>query len=692
MTVNRPGGVVAGDFLLAMVNARGGTSRVITAPAGWTLVRRDNNSTNVAQAIYRKLATGSEPLSYTWTFNASVKATGGIVPYVGVDSAAPIDVSSSNVNVSSSSSATALSVTTTATNHRLVGFYGISDDRTWSPPAGMTERWDARSGGGASSIASEAADVTQAAAAASGNKTATASGGGLWVAQLVALRVDATAPPVPVQAIAESAADTHVVGSNLFYRPAGAGGTFTVSSAASDPGSGVAMVSFPGLTAGFTPTTSTDDMTAPYTQTYAWTTGGAESGPQTVTVTDRAGNETDGTFTITPDASAPSTTDDTAAIGSAWRNTDETVTLTPTDVGAGVVATFYTTDGTNPTALSPQGTSVVVSGEGVHTVKYFSRDAVSNDEAVQTAATTIRIDTTSPTSATLDPLPATISEPQSLSGSGSDALSGIDSIAYFYCAGPPCVPSTFIGAGSTGPGYSFSWADQPPDGNYAVAARAFDAAGNSLDSATQTVTIENAPDAIVDSGPNDPTNSTGATFTFSANEAPVTFECQLDGAGFAPCTTPQNYAGLSDGAHVFQVRATDGLGNVGTAATYPWIIDRNPPNTAVDTGPTNPDQRHLGHLHVQLERARLHLRVPPRRRRVCAVCQPRALHGPRTGEPHPRGPRHRPRRQPRRQPGLLHLVDRHDRTDVDDRHRPRRSDELDLSHLHLQRERAGLDL
>ena len=91
LTINRPGAAVAGDFLLALVNARGGTSRVVTAPAGWTLVRRDNNGTTLAQAVYRKVATGSEPLSYTWTFNASVKATGGILPYVGVDSTAPID-------------------------------------------------------------------------------------------------------------------------------------------------------------------------------------------------------------------------------------------------------------------------------------------------------------------------------------------------------------------------------------------------------------------------------------------------------------------------------------------------------------------------------------------------------------------------------------------------------------------------
>jgi hypothetical protein len=588
LTINRPGAVVAGDFLLALVNARGGTSRVITAPAGWTLVRRDNNGTSVAQAVYRKVATASEPLSYTWTFNASIKASGGILPYVGVDSTAPIDTSSAAVNSFSSSSATAPSVATAVANDRIVGLFGIDDNLTWTPPTGMTERWDARASNGSGSISSEAADVSQASAGATGNKTATASGGGFSVAQLIALRVDATPPPAPTQTIAESSPDSAASGSTLYYRPAGADTTFTVTSTASDPESGVQMVTFPGLNGGFTPTTSTNVTASPYTQTYSWTTGAGASGAKTVTVTDNAGNTSTGSFTLTPDSTAPVTTDDSATVGSAWQNGNATVTLSPSDAGAGVATTYYTTDGSNPTTASAQGTSVTVSGEGTHTVKYFSQDNVGNSEAVRAAGTQIRIDTTPPSSATLSALPATVSEPQTLTGSGADALSGVTSIDYFYCAGPPCVPATFIGSGTTGPNYSFTWDDQPPDGNYAVGARVYDAAGNYLDSAPGSITIDNAPDTSIDSGPSDPTNATNATFAFSANESPVTWECQLDGSGFTPCTTPVTYTGLTTGAHVFQARATDGLGNVGTAATYPWIIDSTAPNTTVDSGPADP--------------------------------------------------------------------------------------------------------
>ena len=58
------------------------------------------------------------------------------------------------------------------------------------------------------------------------------------------------------------------------------------------------------------------------------------------------------------------------------------------------------------------------------------------------------------------------------------------------------------------------------------------------------------PDTFIDSGPSGTTGSTSASFTFSATE-PGTFACDLDGGGFAPCTSPQPYSGLAaDRAHL----------------------------------------------------------------------------------------------------------------------------------------------
>ena len=76
-------------------------------------------------------------------------------------------------------------------------------------------------------------------------------------------------------------------------------------------------------------------------------------------------------------------------------------------------------------------------------------------------------------------------------------------------------------------------------------------------------------------GPASGTQSTTATFTFSANET-ATFRCRLDAAGFAACASGISYSGLQPGQHVFQVEATDAAGNVG-AASHTWTIAAPPP-------------------------------------------------------------------------------------------------------------------
>lgn len=69
----------------------------------------------------------------------------------------------------------------------------------------------------------------------------------------------------------------------------------------------------------------------------------------------------------------------------------------------------------------------------------------------------------------------------------------------------------------------------------------------------------------------DLTASATATFAFSATEPGSTFDCRLDGGEYAPCTSPQGYASLALGSHVFEVRAIDAAGNVDpTPATCTW--------------------------------------------------------------------------------------------------------------------------
>jgi hypothetical protein len=404
------------------------------------------------------------------------------------------------------------------------------------------------------------------------------------------LAASSTPPSPPALTITESSPDTATgAGPTLYYRPGGAGGSFTVL--ATPVGTtAIQKMRFPGLSGGITPTALTDKTMSPFSMLYTWTTGATyNSTSNQVTAFDFAGRTASSSFGVVPDSAAPVTSDNSAGIGSAWHNTvPQTVTLTPTDAVSGVAVTRWTDDGTTPTATSATGTTVSMPVEGVYTIKYFSVDKVGNTEPVKTAATQIRIDTTPPSSATLGALPAVVKNGQVLTGSAADALSGIASVSYYWCAGTGCSPSTLIGTGSGGT-YAYTWNAEPADGTYTIVARAFDAAGNTLDSAAQTVAIDNTPpDTSITSGPANPTNQTGASFSFTATQT-STFECQIDGGAWTACSSPVAYSSLSAGSHTFQVRATDVNGNVDpTPASATWTIDLTPPDTSITSTPANP--------------------------------------------------------------------------------------------------------
>ena len=90
-------------------------------------------------------------------------------------------------------------------------------------------------------------------------------------------------------------------------------------------------------------------------------------------------------------------------------------------------------------------------------------------------------------------------------------------------------------------------------------------------------TTKSAPSTTIASGPATTTGATSATFAFSSADTTVaSFQCALDGAAFATCTSPQNYTALAVGSHNFQVRAIDQAAVTGPATSYPWTIVTTP--------------------------------------------------------------------------------------------------------------------
>ena len=128
LTLSRPAGVSSGDVLVAAVAARVDSGAAF-AQVGWAQVRRDDcsgpNQTQLAQALYVRVATGSEPSSYTFSFPQTTGAAGSVLAYRGADAARPVDTNAGKVHRNSSWSV-APSVTPTVEASRLVAAFAHS--------------------------------------------------------------------------------------------------------------------------------------------------------------------------------------------------------------------------------------------------------------------------------------------------------------------------------------------------------------------------------------------------------------------------------------------------------------------------------------------------------------------------------------------------------------------------------------
>jgi hypothetical protein len=133
-----------------------------------------------------------------------------------------------------------------------------------------------------------------------------------------------------------------------------------------------------------------------------------------------------------------------------------------------------------------------------------------------------------------------------------------------------------------------------PDGAHTLTGTATDGAGNT-GSATRVVIVDNTPpDTEVTGGPTGFTTSTAATFTFTGSDLltaspDLVFAWRLDGAAFSdfspgPTATA---SGLTDGAHTFEVKARDRVGNEDpTPAARGVVVDTTAPDTEITGGPT----------------------------------------------------------------------------------------------------------
>ncbi|WP_307609192.1 phytase [Pseudarthrobacter sp. W1I19] len=179
LTVPKPANVAQGDLLVSCLALNGGTVAATGVPAGWTRIAAVTAIANPKVYGYFKVATASEPASYSW-MTTSTTSGAGIARYSG---ASGLDGVATSASGAAASSGTVPAVTTTAANAMLVGCVSVnSSSVTLTSPAGMSQAVEA----GARRF--EVADGIQATAGPSGAKTWAFSAAREWAGWMVALR------------------------------------------------------------------------------------------------------------------------------------------------------------------------------------------------------------------------------------------------------------------------------------------------------------------------------------------------------------------------------------------------------------------------------------------------------------------------------------------------------------------------
>jgi hypothetical protein len=200
--------------------------------------------------------------------------------------------------------------------------------------------------------------------------------------------------------------------------------------------------------------------------------------------------------------------------------------------------------------------------DGLHTFEVQATDPAGNTDP-SPAMQTFTVDTVPPDTTFLVP------------GGGPSGATNDPTPTFKFDFTSPEPGGTFkcsVDSGSWDPCTSPKTTSQLADGSHTFDVRATDPAGNTdLTPAHRAFTVDTvAPVTTIDPGPgltNDPT----PTFTFSS-EAGSSFQCKVDSAPYAVCTSPKTTFHLPDGSHTFNVRAIDQAGNVGAPASRPFTV------------------------------------------------------------------------------------------------------------------------
>ena len=302
--------------------------------------------------------------------------------------------------------------------------------------------------------------------------------------------------------------------------------------------------------------------------------------------------------TTPPPANINSVFDDnnnTVSNGGNTTSTSITFTFSGIDIGVGLDHFECSIDGASFTiCASPVQFNSL--SDGSHTLEVRAADKVGNEGPTPTAF--IWTVNTKPPNTSINSVTDgnknivannsnTKSNTITILFSASEVVSNVD---HFECS---IDNSDFVTCTSP-----YTFPNLLADGTHTFKARAEDNSGHedmspalytwTVDTGAPTATITSATDSnrnAISAGGG--TQSTSMIFTFTGTDAGVgldRFECSVDGAAFAACTSPAQFDNLGSGAHTLNVKTVDNVGNEATSlASFNWSVDATPPDTTINS-------------------------------------------------------------------------------------------------------------
>lgn len=144
--------------------------------------------------------------------------------------------------------------------------------------------------------------------------------------------------------------------------------------------------------------------------------------------------------------------------------------------------------------------------------------------------------------------------------------------------------------GVTGSQYTVRYADV--DRRIAVAVTATNAGGTGgpvRSALSAPVVAGDPPETVLLWAPAPYVSDGTQTVSFVAVPSDAPVECRLGDDPFVACSSPQQFAGLAEGAYRFEARAKDAQGRIDPSPlVVEWTVDRTPPETEITAGPEHP--------------------------------------------------------------------------------------------------------